>query len=150
MDIRKAEVEDVKSIYKLLEYFSNKELLLPRSFAELYDNLRDYIVAEEDGEIIGCCALHPCWEELGEIKSLAIKESHQGKGISRKLVDFCLKEAPQLGLKKIFVLTYVPDFFKIFGFQEIPKDDLPHKVWKECLSCPKFPDCGEVSLIKEL
>ena len=150
MNIRKATIQDVPAVYKLLEYFSGKEMLLPRSLAELYDNVRDFFVAEENGKVVGCCALHPCWEELGEIKSLAVEESMQGKGIARKLVELCLADAPQLGLKKIFVLTYNPDFFKKFGFKEISKEKLPHKVWRECLACPKFPDCGEISLIRDV
>ena len=150
MNIRKAKIQDVEVIYKLLEHFSNKEMLLPRSLAELYDNVRDFFVAEEEGKIIGCCALHPCWEDLGEIKSLAIEEESQGKGLAKKLVDLCLNDVPQLGLKRIFVLTYVPDFFKGLGFKEIPKEKLPHKVWKECITCPKFPDCGEIALIKNI
>lgn len=150
MNIRKAKIQDVTSIYKLLEYFSNKELLLLRSLAELYDNVRDFFVVEEEGQIIGCCSLHSCWEDLGEIRSLAIDEKSQGKGIAPKLVDLCFKEASQLGLKRIFVLTYVPGFFKSLGFQEIPKDKLPHKVWTECIICPKFPNCGEIALIKDI
>ncbi len=150
MNIRKAKAQDVIAIYKLLEYFSGKELLLPRSLAELYDNVRDFFVAEEDGKIIGCCSLHLCWEDLGEIKSLAVEESWHGKGIARQLVDLCLKDAPDLGLKRIFVLTYVSDFFKNIGFKEISKEKLPHKIWRECISCPKFPDCGEIALIKNM
>ena len=150
MNIRKATIQDVPAVYKLLEYFSGKEMLLPRSLAELYDNVRDFFVAEENAKVVGCCALHPCWEELGEIKSLAVEESMQGKGIARKLVELCLADAPQLGLKKIFVLTYNPDFFKKFGFKEISKEKLPHKVWRECLACPKFPDCGEIALVYEM
>ncbi len=150
MKIRKATVKDVVFIYKLLEYFSSKELLLPRSLSELYDNVRDVFVAEEEGEIIGCCSLHSCWEDLGEIKSLAVKEEWNSKGIGKNLVEMCLNDAPKLGLKKVFALTYVANFFKTLGFKEIPKEELPHKVWKECVSCPKFPDCGEIALIKDI
>lgn len=150
MEIRKAKVQDVIPIYKLLEYFSAKEVLLPRSLAELYDNVRDFFVAEDEGEIIGCCSLHSCWEDLGEIKSLALKEDWQSKGIAKNLVDLCLNDAPQLGLKRVFVLTYVPEFFKGLDFKEISKEKLPHKVWKECISCPKFPDCGEIALIRDI
>jgi len=150
MKIRKASVQDVIFIYKLLEYFSSKEVLLLRSLAELYDNVRDFFVAEEGEEIIACCSLHSCWEDLGEIRSLAVKENWQSKGLAKDLVGICLKDAPQLGLRKVFVLTYIPEFFKSLGFKEIPKEKLPHKVWKECISCPKFPDCGEVALIKEI
>src|SRR4030042_3749403 len=106
MKIRKANTQDVIFIYKLLEYFSAKEVLLPRSLSELYDNVRDFFVAEEEGEIIGCCSIHSCWEDLGEIKSLAVKEDWHGKGIAKDLVTLCIKDAPQLGLKKVFVLTY--------------------------------------------
>jgi amino-acid N-acetyltransferase len=150
MNIRKATTKDVIFIYKLLDYFSSKELLLPRSLSQLYDNVRDFFVVEENGEIIGCCSLHSCWEDLGEIKSLAVKEEWNGKGIGKDLVEICLKDAPQLGLKRVLALTYVPDFFKSLGFKEISKDKLPHKVWKECIACPKFPDCGEIALIKNV
>ena len=150
MHIRKATIKDVIAIHKLLEHFSEKQLLLPRSLAELYDNIRDFFVAEEEGKIIGCCALHPCWEDVGEIKSLAVEEKWHGKGIAKKLVDSCLKDVPLLGLKSIFALTYVPNFFKNLGFKEISKEKLPHKVWRECISCPKFPDCGEIALIKDI
>ncbi|MCK4905244.1 N-acetyltransferase [bacterium] len=150
MKIRKAKTQDVIPIYKLLEYFSAKEVLLPRSLAELYDNVRDFFVAEDEGEIIGCCSLHSCWEDLGEIKSLALKEDWQSKGIAKNLVNLCIKDAPQLGLERVFALTYVPEFFKGLGFKEIPKEKLPHKVWKECISCPKFPDCGEIALIRDI
>lgn len=150
MNIRKAKTQDVIFIYKLLEYFSSKEVLLPRSLAELYDNVRDFFIAEEEGKIIACCSLHSCWEDLGEIRSLAVEEKLHGKGIAKKLVDLCLKDAPQLGLNRIFALTYVPNFFKGLGFKEIPKEELPHKVWKECITCPKFPDCGEIALIKSI
>ncbi len=150
MNIRKAKIQDVMAVYKLLEYYSSKEMLLPRSLAELYDNVRDFFVAEDNGEIIGCCALHPCWENMAEIKSLAVDESWHGKGIAKTLVDLCLKDAPSLGLERIFVLTYVPEFFKNFGFKEINKNKLPHKIWSECITCPKFPGCGEIALIKDI
>ena len=150
MNIRKATVNDVEQIYKLLEYFSKKDMLLPRSLSVLYDVVRDFAVVEEEGKIVGCCALHPCWETLGEIKSLAVDEGFHGRKIGEKIVEHCLKEAPELGLKKVFVLTYIPPFFKGLGFEEISKEELPHKVWKECLACPKFPDCGEVALIKTI
>lgn len=150
MNIRKAKTRDIPAVYKLLEYFSGKEMLLPRSLAELYDNVRDFFVAEEKDRIIGCCALHTCWENLGEIKSLAVEENWHGKGIARKLVELCLEEAPQLGLNRIFVLTYAPDFFKNFGFKEIAKEKLPHKIWAECITCPKFPNCGEIALVRNI
>ena len=151
--IRKAVIKEVGEIHQLLNHFANQGLLLPRSLSELYDHLRDFSVIEEDnnkGVIIGVCALGVCWEEIGEIRSLAIKESYQQKDLGTMLVNECMKEAKNLGLKKVFTLTYVPDFFIKMGFNKIEKASLPHKIWADCLKCPKFPDCDETALIKEL
>lgn len=151
--IRKASIEDVGKIHRLLGHYADKGLLLPRSLSELYDHLRDYSVVEDDeekGAIIAVCALGICWEGLGEIRSLAVSKDYQGKNIGIRLVENCLQEASSLGLNKVFVLTYVPDFFVGIGFKEIEKAILPHKIWADCLKCPKFPDCDETALIKEL
>lgn len=123
--------------------------MLPRSLNELYENLRDFWVAEEKNKIIGCCALHISWDNLAEIKSLAVVKKKQGQGIGRELVNTCVHEAKELGAKKIFVLTYQPDFFKKFWFRKIRHTNLPHKIWAECINCPKFPDCQEVAMVKK-
>ena len=159
--IRNARVSDVQGIYKLLNKFSDNGLLLGRSLSSLYDHLRDFKVYEVDFEgdgdsdllsqgIVGVSALHVCWEDLAEIRSLAVADNFQGQGIGRKLVLSCLDEAKILGIRKVFSLTYQPDFFRKQGFQLIDKAELPHKVWSDCLHCPKFPDCNEVSLIREI
>lgn len=148
--IRKAEIQDIKQIQKLINSFAKQDLMLPRSLNELYENLRDFWVAEENNKLIGCCALHISWDDLAEIKSLAVEKRRQAKGIGRGLVLTCLKEAKQLGAKKIFVLTYRPDYFKKFGFKRIRNSELPHKIWAECINCPKFPNCQEVALLKKL
>jgi amino-acid N-acetyltransferase len=151
--IRKAFVGDVKPIHKLLGYYADKGLLLPRSLSELYDHLRDFYIIEENHQrqsIVGVCALGICWEDLAEIRSLAIAEGHQGKGFGSQLVEICLKEATSLGLKKIFTLTYIPDFFVRLGFKEVEKSVLPHKIWADCLKCVKFPDCDELAMVIEL
>jgi amino-acid N-acetyltransferase len=148
--IRKAKIKDIKEIQKLINYFAQQDLMLPRSLNELYENIRDFWVAEEKAKIIGCCALHVSWEDLAEIKSLAVAKNQQKKGIGRKLIEVCLGEARQLGAKKIFVLTYKPDYFKQFGFTRIKHADLPHKIWAECINCPKFPNCQEIALAKQL
>lgn len=152
MRIRKATVRDVKTIHTLLNHFADKGLLLPRSLSEIYDHLRDYSVLEAvEGDLpSGVCGLGICWEDLAEIKSLAVSEPLQGKGFGSRLVEACLDEARALGLKKVFTLTYVPGFFKKLGFEEIDKSFLPHKIWADCLRCPKFPNCDEVSLMKTL
>jgi len=148
--IRHARIPDVKSIHKLLLGYANEGQLLGRSLADIYDALRDFYVYEDDGEILGTCALSICWEDLAEVRSLAVKSGFSGRGIGRKLVETCLEEARDLGLKKVFALTYQPEFFLKLGFLEIEKSELPHKIWTDCLNCVKFPDCDELAFAIEL
>lgn len=148
--IRKARIEDVKQIQKVINLFAKQDVMLPRSLSELYENMRDFWVAEENNKVVGCCALHITWSDLSEIKSLAVKKSFQGKNIGAEFINACIKEARELGCKSIFVLTYIPEYFKRFGFRRISKERLPHKIWADCISCPKFPDCKEVALIKKI
>lgn len=148
--IRKAKIEDIKQIQNLINTFAKQDLMLPRSLNELYENLRDFWVAEENKKIVACCALHISWDVLAEIKSLAVAKIKQGKGVGKALVEACLNEAVELGAKKIFVLTYKPDFFKKFGFKRVKHADLPHKIWAECINCCKFPNCQEIALLKKL
>ncbi|MBU0478810.1 N-acetyltransferase [bacterium] len=145
--IRKAKIADIKQVYNLIMEFANKEKMLPRSLSELYDNLRDFFVFEKAGKIFGCCALHVVWEDLGEIRSLAVKTEEQGKGIGAKLVEACIEEMSQIGLSKVFALTYKPEFFEKKKFFRIDRAELPHKIWADCIKCPKFPDCGEVPVM---
>lgn len=147
MKIRKANVKDVSNIQKLINYYAGKDEMLPRSLNDIYENLRDYWVCEDKGSIIGCGALHVVWEDLAEAKSLAVDEKYKKMGIGNKILKECIENAKELGVSQVFALSYVPAFFKKYGFKEIHKDKLPHKIWSECIKCPKFPDCGEVSLL---
>jgi amino-acid N-acetyltransferase len=149
--IRKAVVSEVPQIQRVLNHYGNRGILLPRSLSELYEHLRDfYVVTGDDGIIIAVCALGLCWDDLAEIRSLAVVEKYHGHGYSIKLVERCIEEAKSLGLKRIFTLTYVPEYFKKLGFRVVDKSELPHKVWSDCLKCTKFPDCDETALIKEI
>ncbi len=151
--LRKANIQDVPSIHSLLLRFSSQGLLLPRSYNELYSHLRDFFVlaGTQDACIHGCCALTITWQNLAEIRSLIVEASWQGQGWGRRLVDTCLSEALTLGIYRVFTLTYKTDFFSRMGFRTVSKDDLPQKVWADCLHCPKFPDCcDEVAMILEL
>jgi amino-acid N-acetyltransferase len=151
--IRKALIRDVKPIHGLLSYYADQGLLLPRSLSELYDHLRDHFVMEERGSensIIGVSALGICWEDLAEIRSLAITQNAQGRGLGSQMVETCLQEARSLGLKRVFTLSYVPGFFSKLGFKEVEKSVLPHKIWGDCLKCPKFPDCDETAMMIDL
>jgi len=148
--IRKARIQDIKQIQDLINCFAKQELMLPRSLNELYENLRDFWVFHQDKKIVGCCALHVSWEDLAEIKSLAVKKNIQKKGIGSQLIAICIKEAKDLGTKKIFVLTYKPEYFRKFGFRRIKQSCLPHKIWAECINCHKFPNCQEIAMVKQL
>jgi len=148
--LRKARVGDIKDIQLLINAFAKQDLMLPRSLNQLYENIRDFWVYEKNKRVIGCCALHVSWEDLAEIKSLAVKKDSQGKGIGTELVKVCLAEAKEMGAARVFTLTYQPDFFAAFGFKRVKHGDLPHKVWAECINCPKFPNCQEISLLKIL
>ncbi len=144
--IRHARIEDAQTIHKLLLDYAKDGQLLGRSLADIYDSIRDFYVYEEDGAILGIGALAICWEDLAEIRSLAVLAGQQGKGIGRKIVESCLQEAAELGIRRVFALTYQPDFFKLLGFFEIEKSELPQKIWGVCINCVKFPDCDEFAL----
>jgi amino-acid N-acetyltransferase len=144
LKIRKAKVKDATEIFKILQHFALKEVLLPRSLNSIYENIRDFFVCEVDGKIVGVGSLHVYWEDLAEIKSLAVKEEYQHLGIGRSIVQECLNEAKELGIKRVFALTYVPDFFKKIGFEITDKSNFPQKVWTECIHCVKFNDCHEI------
>ncbi|MGA7877191.1 MAG: N-acetyltransferase [Desulfoferrobacter sp.] len=150
--IRKAKISDIPLIQKMLAQFAKDGKLLARSLSELYTNLRDTVVAvdEDTEELMGCCSLHIVWENLSEIRSLAVPTSYQGRGIGRQLVTACIEEGKQLGIGRIFVLTYETDFFSHMGFQVVDKNIFPQKIWADCLHCPKFPDCDEIAMVLDV
>jgi amino-acid N-acetyltransferase len=116
---------------------------------EVYRNLRDFFVGEVRGEVVGVCALSLYWEDLAEIRSLAVYEAHGGQGLGRALVSACLDEAAALGVSRVFALTYRPGFFERLGFRTLDKRELPQKIWKDCIRCAKFTCCDEVALIRD-
>ncbi len=148
--IRKAKLKDVKEIQQLIKLYSNRGNILPRSLSELYDHLRDFFVSIHNRKVAGICALHICWDDLAEIRSLAVKEGNRKRGMGAQLVKACLEESKKLGVKRVFALTYQPEFFEKLGFKKVDKTMLPHKIWTDCLKCVKFPDCDEIAVVKEL
>lgn len=148
--LRKAVVADVPKIHKLIGIFAKNDEMLHRSLNELYESLRDFYILEEDGGILACAALHITWDDLAELKSVAVAPEAQGRGIGKLVVDRCLEEARELGVRRVFCLTYKPDFFQKRGFRVIDRTMLPHKVWGECIKCHKFPDCNEIAMVSDV
>ena len=148
--VEKAKIQDVPQIHRLINYFADRGEMLPRALSEIYENIRDYFVIRQGEQVIACAALHVCWSDLAEIKSVAVAEDSQKQGIGAHLIETCLEEAKELGIATVFCLTYQPGFFEKFGLSQVDKMELPRKVWTECYRCPKFPDCDEVALVRNL
>jgi len=150
MKIRSAKISDAKAIYSLINSYAERDKMLFRSMADIYENLQAFIVAEGDGSVVGCCALQIIWSDLAEIKSLAVDEANIGKGVGKMLVTAAVEQAEKLGILKVFALTLEPDFFEKMGFEIVKKDTLPMKVWSDCARCPKQRNCDEIAVIKKL
>lgn len=144
--IRKAILQDARQIHQLLLTYARDGVVLPRSLMEIFEAIRDFYVFVEDGRVIGAAALNICWEDLAEVRSLVVESGHAGKGIGRHLVEACLSEARQLGIGRVFALTYQQGFFEKLGFEVIEKSELPQKIWGDCIKCAKFPECDEIAL----
>jgi len=150
--LRKAKVSDAKIIHQMINLSSNKGEMLPRSLMDLYGGLRDFFVyLDDEGSLVGFCAMHIFWENLAEVRSLYVRDENRRSGIGRKLVEACISEAITLDLLRIFTLTYQTEFFKSLGFVVTDKSKLPEKVWSDCFKCSKYPDfCDEIAMIIEL
>ena len=151
--LRKARVDDVKTIHRMINLSSGKGEMLPRSLMDIYNSLRDFFIYynEDEAQITGICAMNIIWENLAEIRSLYVYENHRGKGVGRELVEACISEAITLGLFKVFTLTYKKGFFLKMGFKETDRNLLPEKIWSDCFRCSKYPDyCDETAMIVEL
>jgi amino-acid N-acetyltransferase len=147
LKVEKATIKDAPQIHKLANYFAEKGEMLPRALSEIYENTRDFFVVREEDRMVACAALHIYWADLAEVRAVAVSEDRQNQGIGACLIQACLREAKELGIPKIFCLTYKPAFFEKFGFNQVDSMELPRKVWAECYRCPKFPNCDEVALI---
>ncbi|MFO7831737.1 MAG: N-acetyltransferase [Desulfuromonadaceae bacterium] len=148
--IRKARIDDAKAIHKLLSEYAEAGKMLSRSLADIYQTIRSFYIYEDEGEVAGISCLQIWWEDLAEVRSLAVSSSQAGKGLGRDLVEACESEAQQLGITRVFALTYQKDFFARMGFEMIEKNELPQKIWGDCMKCPKFPDCDEIAMAKDI
>ncbi|MBN2426778.1 MAG: N-acetyltransferase [Deltaproteobacteria bacterium] len=148
--VRDALMTDAGQIHQLLLQYTKEGLVLPRALTEIYQDIREFVVTEDDGLLTGVCSLHIWWQDLAEVRSLAVRKGMEKQGLGKKLVEACLEEARSLGLTKIFALTYRPDFFARLGFVVIDKSELPQKIWGDCVKCPKFPECDETAVRIEI
>ena len=148
--MRKATVRDAQAIHRLVSIYAEKGVLLPRSLSDIYERIRDFWLVEENGEVVGVCALSVFWSDIAEIRSLAVAPEKVNRGIGRILVKKALEEAKELGVPKVFTLTYQVDFFRKLGFKVVDKETLPHKIWRDCINCVKFPNCDETAMEVEV
>jgi amino-acid N-acetyltransferase len=150
VNIRKAELKDVPALFEMINRFARERVLLPRTLADLYENLWGFTVAEDGGRVLGCGALKFYNQELAEIRSLCVEPGRESRGVGSALVERLLDEAEGYGLKSVFALTLVPAFFRKCGFRETHREKFPMKVWRDCQSCPKFACCDEKTVSLEL
>ena len=153
--VRKARLPDVPEIKAIIHYHAAQDRMLSRPQAELYESIREYYVAAYDAPdgttgVIGCCGLHVTWEDLAEVRGLAVAANEGRSGVGTRLVQTCLAEAAELGLRQVYTLTLVPEFFQRLGFHVIEREKLHLKVWYECYKCPKFDHCDEIAMIRSV
>jgi amino-acid N-acetyltransferase len=148
--IRSAQLADAKTIQSIIEGYASQRLMLPRTLMQIYEQIRDYAVAEEAGQVVGVGALHCYWEDLAELRALAVAPSYMGQGVGREVVQRLLDDARAMSIASVFAFTYVPQFFAKFGFQQVPHSSLPLKVWKDCINCSFFNNCNEIAMIRKL
>jgi amino-acid N-acetyltransferase len=150
IDVRKASMQDIPALLELINGYAAKGIMLPRTEFEMSENMRDFMVAYAGNQLVGCGALHFYSPTMGEVRSLAVAESHKTHGIGRMIVDSLVYEAKLYGLDAVFAFTYVPGFFGRVGFHEVERGELPLKAWKDCLRCPKFDCCDEIAVLRVL
>ena len=144
--VRVATTEDVDRILGLVNELAVKQIMLPRSPASVIENLRDFLIAEVDGAFAGCGALAITWTDLAEVRSLAVHPDHQSHGVGRAIVEELIADAKRLGIPRLFAFTYVPGFFEKLRFKQAEHEQLPHKVFNDCMHCPKFLACDEIAM----
>jgi len=149
-NLRKARVHDATAILTLINDYARDQVMLPRSPLSVFEGIRDFSVVEQDGEILGCGGLHVVWADLAEVRSIAVRASDKGKRYGFLLAQHLIAEAKELGVPRVFAFTYVPGFFEKLGFRRVDHSQLPHKVFGDCMNCPKFNACDEIAMLLEL
>lgn len=147
---RKARIDDVGAIHSQVNYYAGVGLMLARSLSMLYESIREFTVAVVDDKVVGTASLHITWKDLAEVRALTVDPDYLRRGIGTSLVNTLLVEAKELGISRVFALTYKEEFFRSCGFAVVGKEQLPQKVWRECIDCPKFPNCEESAVLINL
>ena len=150
MIVRHAKVPDARAICEMVNHHAERGRMLHRSLEDVYAMLREFQVAEDDGEIVGCAAVDIFWADLAEVKSLAVAPGREGRGIGSLLMASACEDGRSVGVRTLFALTYERAFFEKHGFKVIDRATLPEKVWRECITCPKADACDEIALLKQL
>jgi amino-acid N-acetyltransferase len=146
--VRRARVGDVTRLYEIINYYAARDDMLPKTLDQLYNRVRSFNVAEADGEVVGCVALQIVWADMAEVVSLAVHPDFQGRGLGRQLVELLFDEASELGIPTLYTLTLQVGFFRSLGFREVPRLRLPHKIWQDCVNCPKQDRCDEIAMVR--
>jgi len=150
LNVRKAAMHDIASILNLINGYAAKGIMLPRTELEVSEDIRDFSVILSDGQLVGCGALHFYTPSIAEIRSLAVAEEYKTHGVGRRLIEALVQEANAYSLEAVFAFTYVAEFFRKMSFEEVERGELPLKVWKDCLRCPKFQCCDEIAVTRFL
>jgi amino-acid N-acetyltransferase len=150
VEVRRARVGDVPRLYEIINYYAARGDMLPKTMDQLYNRVRNFNVAEADGEVVGCAALHITWADLAEVVSVSVHPDFQGRGLGRLLVEPLFDEARALGIPTLFTLTLQVGFFSRLGFREVPKLRLPHKIWQDCTTCFKQDRCDEIAMVRSV
>lgn len=150
LTLRPAIVGDVEPILELVNDLASEGLMLPRSPASVVERLRDFVVAMEGEQLVGCGALALIWSDLAEIRSIAVATTHRRMGLGKRIAQELLGEAERMGVPRVMAFTYEVKFFEGLGFAVVEHATLPHKVFSDCLNCPKFHACDETAVLIEL
>ncbi|WP_126428262.1 N-acetyltransferase [Brevibacillus marinus] len=150
LTIRHARTSDVDQMLMIINQYAQQGIMLPRSKISILESLQSFIVAYDGQNVVGVAGLHILWEDLAEIRSLAIAEGAKGMGVGKRLVLSLVEESERLGIRRVLALTYQKEFFEKCGFRVVAKESLPQKVWKDCINCSKLPFCDEIAMIREL
>ena len=150
MNVRPAQHTDIDTIGRMIAHYAALGLMLPRSHSALMEALASYVVADHDGRVIGCGGLEQYSSNTAEIFGLATSPDKSVRGAGSAIVQALIEKARAENISHVFALTLAPAFFQKMGFRTVQHSDLPMKVWKDCIACPKYGNCDEIAMVLDL